>query len=60
MKILKTVIPILLYFSSFVSNWYAAKKCDVNSDVKLFPTEDILLQIFDIIQSDVASQKGKH
>ena len=34
-------------------------KCDVIDDVKLFP-EDILSQIFDIIQSDVTLQKQVH
>ena len=31
-------------------------KCDVINDVKLFPT-DILSQIFDVVQSNVAIQK---
>ena len=38
-------------------------KCDVINDVKQFPTgiaQDILSQIFDIIQSDVALQKQVH
>ena len=47
MKILNMVIPILILFCSFVSNWRVAshKKaarhsriCDVINDVKLFPT----------------------
>ena len=35
---------------------------DVINDVKLFPTvsQDILSQIFDVIQSDVALQKQVH
>ena len=47
MKILNMVIPILMQFCSFVSNWRVARrimpnehptKCDVINDVKLFPT----------------------
>ena len=65
------VIPILLRFYSLVSNWRVAShikphkgvrhptKCDLIYDVKLFPT-DILSQIFDVIQSEVALQKQVH
>ena len=37
-------------------------KCDVINDVKLFSTvlQDILSQIFDVIQLDVALQKQVH
>ena len=38
-------------------------KCDVINDVKIFPTvyrRIILLQIFDVIQSNVALQKQVH
>ena len=42
MRILNMVIPILMYFCSFVSNWSVAARhpaiCDVINDVKLFPT----------------------
>ena len=47
MKILNMVIPILMRFDSFVSNWSVSShimphviqaKCDVINDVKLFPT----------------------
>ena len=46
MKILNMVMPILMHFCSFVSNWSIASrimphvitKCDVINDVKLFPT----------------------
>ena len=34
-------------------------KCDIINDIKLFPV-DILAQIFDAIQSDVALQKQVH
>ena len=49
-KILNMVIPILMHFCSFVSNWSVASpiklhkasshqtKCDVINDIKLFPT----------------------
>ena len=38
------------------------KKYDISNDVKLFPTvpQDKLLQIFDIIKSDVALQNQVH
>ena len=39
------------------------KKCDVINDIKLYPTvyrRIILLQIFDVIQSNVALQKQEH
>ena len=67
-KILNIVIPILMHFCRFVSNWSVANrtkatshptKCDVINAVKQFPT-DILSQIFDVIQSDVALQKQVH
>ena len=32
-------------------------KCEVINDIKLFPTSGILVQIFDVIQSDVTLQK---
>ena len=37
-------------------------KCDVINDIKLFPTvsQDILSQIFDVIQSEVALQNQVH
>ena len=47
MKILNMIIPILMYFCSLSSNWSVTsrikphviqRKCDVISDVKLFPT----------------------
>ena len=47
-KILNMVIPILMHFCSFFSNWSVARctmphiiqqtKCDIINDVKLFPT----------------------
>ena len=72
MKILNMVIPILMGFYSLVSNWSGASpkkpykgvrhptKCDVINDIKLFPTYDLLSQIFDFIQSDVVLQKQVH
>ena len=56
--LLNMVIPILMHFCSFVSNWSVAchpTKCDVINDIKLFP--DILSQAFDVIQSDAVLQK---
>ena len=42
MKMLNMVIPILMHFYSFVSNWSVARrvprKCYVINDVKQFPT----------------------
>ena len=49
MKILNMVIPILMHYCSFVSNWSVTSgikrrdsecptKCDVINNVKLFPT----------------------
>ena len=37
-------------------------KCDVINDIKLFLTvyQDILLQIFDVIQADVSLQNQVH
>ena len=72
MKILNMVIPILMHFFSFVSNLSVTIKphraashpeiCDVINDVKLSPTgsQDILSQIFDVIQSDFTLQNQVH
>ena len=71
MKILNMVFPILMRFYSLVSNWSVASrmkphkgvryptKCDVINDLKLFLT-DILSQIFDVFQSDIALQTHVH
>ena len=58
MKILNTVIPILIHFCGLVSNLSVARpknahhlaKCDVINNVNSFQPQDILSQIFDIIQ----------
>ena len=47
-KILNFVIPILMHFCSFVSNWNVARgmsssKCDEINDVKLFPLVNCLM-----------------
>ena len=64
MKMLNMLIPILMHFCSFILNLTIRNswmKGDVVNDVKLFSTvyrisQDILLQIFDVIQSKVALQ----
>ena len=72
MKILIMVIPRILQFclklehSKPHNGACHPTKCDVINEVKLFPavyrsiSQDILLQIFDVIQSDVALQKKVH
>ena len=68
MKKLNTVIPILLHFYSFVSNWSIANRIKPyiiqrNDDAKTISDsilQDILLQNFDVIQSDVAIQNQVH
>ena len=66
-KILNTVFPFLMHFSSLISNlsvasWHKAAhhptKFDVINGVKLLPT--VYSQFFDVIQSDVALQKKLH
>ena len=67
MKILNMVIPILMHCCSFIPNLSVKATChltkyEVINDVKLFLTvsEDILSQIFEVIQSDVTLQKQVH
>ena len=70
MKILNMIIPILMRFYSLVSNWSItscikpykgicqSKKCDIINDISI--TQDILSQIFDVIQSNFVLQKQRH
>ena len=74
MKIINIVIPDLIHFCSFVSNWSVAshiKPHVIQRYVKKLMTlnfktsdsiisKDILSQIFDIIQSDVALKNQVH
>ena len=61
MKILNMVVPILMCFKLHEGARHQTK-CDIINEVKLFPkvSQDILLQIFDVIQSDVAIQNQEH
>ena len=74
MKMLNMVIPILMCFYNLVSNWSVVSCIKPHKGV-LHPTkmtllmtsnisdsisQDILSQIFDVIQSDVAFQKQVH
>ena len=60
MKNLSIVIPILMHICSFIANRSVERQTtsnDVITDVNLFSfsiSQDILLQIFDVIQSDLA------
>ena len=66
MEILNWVIPILMHFCSFVSNWsfgshkatHHPKKCDIIICDSI--SQDKLSQIFEVIQSDVALQNQVH
>ena len=69
MKILNMVVPILMHFCSFelelCKPHIAAcnpTKCHIIIDVTISESilQDILLQIFDVIQSNVALQKQVH
>ena len=71
MKILNMVIPILMHFCSFVPNWSVESGLMPHviqrNVTKLMTSKgflqyiaDILLQIFDVIQSEVALQKQVH
>ena len=69
MKILNMVIPILMHFCCFVSNWSIANSidaryltiCDViNETFSDSIWQDILYQIFDVIQSDAMLQNQVH
>ena len=72
MEILNMVIPILMHFYYFVSNLSNLNRniIHVIDDIKLFQTvyrriyccilPDILSQIFDVIQSDIALQNQVH
>ena len=69
MKVLNMVIPLLMHFGSFILI-LTVKSCvkpltkrDVIHDVNLklvLTVYDILSQILDVIQSDVALQKQVH
>ena len=71
MKILNMVIPILMHFCSFVENLSVASRVmphviKRNMTYLMMPNvscsilQDILSQIFEIIQSEVALQKQVH
>ena len=57
MKILNMVIPILMERFKLHKTARHTRKYDIINDVKLF---DILLQIFEDIQSDIMLQNQVH
>ena len=68
MKILNMVVPILMHFCSFISNLSVASHIishimerEVMSNKNTHSiSKDLLFQIFDVIQSEVALQKQVH
>ena len=63
MKILNMVIPILMHFCSFISNWSVVSRINRTSSNETISdsiSKDILSQISYVIQSDVALQKLVH
>ena len=56
------VIPILMRFYRFVSNSNVAGRIPTKGNVinDIIISKDILLQFYDVIQSDVALQKHVH
>ena len=60
MKILNMVMPIQLHFCSFVSNLSVASNKMWHNKWRQYISQDILLQIFDVIQSDIALQNHVH
>ena len=64
MKILNTVIPILMHFCSLVLDWSLASRIKphiVQQNVTYCSIwQDILSQIFEVIQSDVTLQNQVH
>ena len=68
MNILNIVIPILWHFYSFVSNWsfashikpHVIQQNEWSQAISDSVSQDVLSQIFDVIQSNVALQKKVH